>query len=245
MSRSGVYDINDTGSWFASPFYSILYGKRDEKEAQDFVGMIMQYLDLPSGAIVLDAACGTGRYSRALAAHDLKVVGLDISADNIEIAEHDPNDSIHFEVRDLKNSCGEKKYDLACSFFTSLGFDANTDQVITNLSKALKPEGLLLIDFMNVLKVKRNLVASEQKEIKGVSFSIQRFFKDGFLCKHIHCTEEHLVFEEKVQALSLADFKRYFKQADLSLVETFGDYELGSFDENTSDRLILLAKTRI
>ena len=49
-------------------------------------------------------------------------------------------------------------------------------------------------------------------------------------------------FQEKVKALTITDFRVYFNAANLKIVAIFGNYNLTSFDEKISDRLIVIAK---
>ncbi|PCJ84325.1 MAG: SAM-dependent methyltransferase, partial [Flavobacteriales bacterium] len=51
-------------------------------------------------------------------------------------------------------------------------------------------------------------------------------------------------YEEKVKALALRDFEKYFINAGLVIKSVFGNYDLNPFDEDDSDRLILLAKKK-
>lgn len=56
------------------------------------------------GAEVLDAGCGTGRYSRGLAGRGYMVLGVDLSPELIEIAKRtieDRSGGVSFEVADI------------------------------------------------------------------------------------------------------------------------------------------------
>jgi SAM-dependent methyltransferase len=53
-----------------------------EQETRFLLGL----LDLPPAARILDVGCGPGRHAVALAAHGLKVTGIDVSARFLEIA---------------------------------------------------------------------------------------------------------------------------------------------------------------
>ena len=49
-------------------------------------------------------------------------------------------------------------------------------------------------------------------------------------------------FQEKVKALTIADFEKYFAANKLKILHLRGNYELDEFDEKTSDRLIVIAQ---
>ena len=78
--------------------------------------------------------------------------------------------------------------------------------------------------------------------VDGISFDIKREINNGYIQKHISffVNNNHYEFTEKVRALTLKDFKIYFKEAGLKLKQTFGDYHLNAFDAATSERLILI-----
>ena len=48
---------------------------------------------------------------------------------------------------------------------------------------------------------------------------------------------------ERVQALKLTDF-RSLLASKFEILNTFGSYDLTPFEENTSDRLILIARLK-
>ena len=108
----------------------------------------------------------------------------------------------------------------------------------------LKAAGVLIIDFMNVKKVISNLVASEQKTIDDITFDIRRKIENKHIIKDIHIIEgtiqEH--FQEKVKALTLADFSDFISSANLRIIDIFGNYKLEDFNASNSDRLIIIAK---
>ena len=97
---------------------------------------------------------------------------------------------------------------------------------------------------MNANKVKVNLVEVETKVIENITFNIKREIKDGFILKHISfsANDKDHFYTERVKYLDLPKMISYFKKVGFMLVEVFGDYNLSTFDENTSDRLILIAK---
>jgi len=97
---------------------------------------------------------------------------------------------------------------------------------------------------MNVDYVLEKLVAEETKEVEGIEFHIKRFLKKGFIFKEIRFNDknENFFFTERVKAITLTDFKNYFKKANIELLDILGDYQLQRFDTKTSPRLILIFK---
>ena len=54
-------------TWFSQCYYDILYQHRDEDEAAGFLDALMEKLQPPPNATILDAACGKGRHAIYLA----------------------------------------------------------------------------------------------------------------------------------------------------------------------------------
>jgi len=112
------------------------------------------------------------------------------------------------------------------------------------MASNLKSEGVLIIDFMNVKKVIANLVASEQKTINGITFDIIRKIEAGYIIKDIQITDGAIKqhFQEKVKAITLANYSEFITNVELKIIDIFGNYKLEDFNAITSDRLILICK---
>lgn len=233
-------------SWFDTPFYHILYQDRDEKEAAFLIKKLLNHLELAPPAQILDLACGKGRHSRYLNDLGYDVIGLDLSQQSIAYAKQYENELLHFEVHD-KLIPYPKKFDAVFNLFTSFGyFEDPTDniRVIKNIKSSLKPNGFGVIDFMNAHKAKNSLVEEETKTVDGIAFHLHRYLKDEVIFKDIRFSfaGDDYHFTERVSALELADFKGYFAEAGVELVDVFGDFNLAPFDYETSNRLILIFK---
>ncbi|MCH2033037.1 MAG: class I SAM-dependent methyltransferase [Tenacibaculum sp.] len=233
-------------SWFDTQYYHILYKHRDDNDAQLFMQNITNYLELPKNAHIADLPCGKGRHSIYLNSLGYRVTGGDLSKNSIEHAKQFENETLHFEVWDMRKSL-ENKYDAVFNLFTSFGYfedDAEDLKVLKGMKSGLKESGVIVLDFLNVQKTKNNLVERETKEIDGIIFNIQRKIKDGFILKHISffADGEQHSYTEKVKFLDLKKMQEYFNSAGLSIINTFGDYNLDEFNEENSSRLILIAK---
>ncbi len=233
--------------WFDSPYYHLLYRNRDESDAQFFMDNITRKLGfLPTHAL-LDVACGKGRHAKYLNSKGLHVTGLDLSKESIAEAVTYQNESLHFYVHDMREVFAYQQFDFVLNLFTSFGyFESETENLnaIQAMANALKTGGKLVIDFFNPYKVIHELVATETKEIENVTFHITRSVQVDFIVKEIIFTDngQTFHFQEKVKAIDLEEFTTYCMLAGLRIVDTFGNYKLDSYHEQTSERLIIVAE---
>ncbi|SDW34638.1 Methyltransferase domain-containing protein [Aequorivita viscosa] len=231
-------------SWFNTPYYHQLYKDRDHREAAEFMNTLTSYLKLEKNSTILDLACGKGRHAKYLSRKGFDVTGVDLSEESIAYAKQFENDRLHFEIHDMCEPY-PKKFDAVFNLFTSYGYfenDIDNLRTIQAINAELKPDGYGVIDFLNVKLAIKNLVPSEKKKVDDIVFDIEKYVENGFIVKNIRFNDkgENFFFTERVKALTLDDFKAFFKEANVELKAVFGDYHLNEFDENTSERLILI-----
>lgn len=231
-------------SWFNSPYYHILYKKRDHREAAFFMNNLTRYLELKKEAKILDLACGNGRHSKYLFRKGFDVTGLDLSVRNITEAKQYARPRLKFEVHDMTIPYPDQ-FDAVFNLFTSFGyfeFEIENLETILAIKKALKPGGSAVIDFLNVNLAIENMIPYEVITIDSIDFHIEKKLEDGFIVKNIRFEDKgkDFFFKERVKALTLEDFKIYFEEAGVNLQQVFGDYHLNSFNDKTSERLILI-----
>lgn len=231
-------------AWFDSPYYHILYAKRDEQEAAEFIKKLQLKLAIKPHSTVLDAACGKGRHAKILHRLDLTVDGFDLSPANIKSAKSKSSPGLNFFVHDLRDALPKLGfYDAIFNFFTSFGyFDQKSDnqKAFDALSDGLKKGGVLVMDFLNPTYILDQLVESELVTRRGLDFHIKRWESHGYLYKSIEFSDlgENFHFEEKVELIHKNEFIQYASAAGLSLVDLCGDYQLNPFDNQNSPRMI-------
>lgn len=236
-------------SWFDTPYYHTLYKNRGEKEAKFFINTLIDHLQLPKDSKVLDLACGKGRHSITLNELGYNVVGADLSANSILEAKKWENERLNFLVHDMREVIPNHSFEAVFNLFTSFGYfdsTAENEMVLHSISRMLNDEGILVIDFFNASKVIRELVADEIKMIDGIEFHIRRNFNGTHIFKYIDFVEngKEFSFMERVQGLNILEFKRLFAQTGFELISTFGDFNLNPFDEEDSNRLIMIAQKK-
>ena len=234
-------------SWFDSPYYHVLYKNRDFSEAELFIDKLIQLIEPAKASRVLDLACGKGRHSIYLNKKGFDVTGIDLSEKSIACAKTAENETLHFYMHDMRKLFRTNYFDVVLNLFTSFGyFEQERDDLATinAVYKSLKPNGIVVLDFMNSKKVIQNLSDRETKTIDGIDFKISKTFVNHFIIKKIEFSDKgkNYSFEERVKTLTLADFEKYFEANKLKIVHLRGDYELSEFNESNSERLIIVAK---
>ena len=89
-----------------------------------------------------------------------------------------------------------------------------------------------------------NLIKYEEKVFDKTKFIIKRYLENDLLVKDITIDSNNKTykFQEKVKAYGIVDFLTMFKECDLELKEKFGDYNLNTFNKNSSPRLIMVVE---
>jgi len=235
--------------WFSSPYYDLLYYKRNEQEAAAFVKVLVQCLQPKPGSTILDVACGKGRHSKVLASLGFDVTGIDLSEPFINEAQKSETDNLHFFQHDMRLPFYINYFDYTFNFFTSFGYfhtRREHDDAMRTMVQSLKSTGILVIDYLNTHYVEDHFVPTEETEIFNVHFHITRWHNEEHFFKQIQIRDadgslKHLA-TEKVAKFSLGDFNDMLAFQQMQVQEVFGDYDLGSYDIRKSPRMIILAK---
>lgn len=233
--------------WFNSPYYHLLYKNRGEEEAAAFIRLLAAKLELEPGSTVLDLACGKGRHARTLHSLGMQVTGIDLSPESICEAQQQAPAGMEFYVHDMRRPFRIHYYNYVFNLFTSFGYFRSENEnrkVLAAVRQGLKPGGKLIIDFFNGEKVRAMLAQPHDIETEacGVLFRIHKYADTTHVYKEIRFSDKgrDYAFTERVQLLGLAEFTRLLEPA-FRIETCYGDYALGAFNGQTSDRLIIIA----
>ncbi|MDC0177301.1 class I SAM-dependent methyltransferase [Polaribacter sp.] len=232
--------------WFNTPYYHILYKERNDDEAQLFMKKMTSFLNLPKTAHILDLPCGKGRHAVFLNSLGYKVTGSDLAENSILAAKAFENNTLNFSVHDMRQPLNNK-YDAIFNLFTSFGYfedDKEDIGILENMKRGLNKDGFFVFDFLNAKKVKLNLVANETKTVDRITFNIKREIKNGFIFKHISFSVDDInhAYTERVKYLDLDKMTSFFEKVGFTIINVFGNYHLNTYEDKTSDRLIIIAK---
>lgn len=238
-------------TWFDSAYYHKLYQNRDEQEASRFIDVLVSFLQPAYGCQMLDLACGSGRHSKHLAQKGFNVTGLDLALSSIRDAKNWETPTLQFHQHDMREPFGTNRYDYIFNFFTSFGYfknDGENNTVVSNIASALKKNGVVLFDYLNVAYAEKCLVPVEEKGLDGTLYHINRWSTDAFFYKRIAVQNAGMTqsqeYVEKVAKFTISDFERFFAPHNLQTEQVFGDYDLSAYDSESSKRLIILARKK-
>ena len=233
--------------WFDSPLYHLLYQDRDHAEAEGFIENLLQWLQPPAGAHMLDMACGRGRHARLLASKGFVVTGTYLAPGNIAFAQQYENQNLSFFVHDMRSPLRVNDFDYVFNFFTSFGYfidPADNLKTLNSVYTEMKQCGIFVLDFLNPDYVRSHYIPEENRVIGDAHFQLRRSIAGGRIIKEIEVVQsgERFRFTENVALLGKKDFEGLFAAAGLEIREVFGDYQLRSFDPANSPRCILIGQ---
>ena len=115
------------------------------------VAWIIQELGLKSGDCVLDLGCGPGLYAARLAQHGLRVTGVDYSRRSIAYAQDFARQNgldIDYRYQNYLELAYENCFDATLLIFGDFCplSPAQRAELLTNVSRALKPDGYFILD---------------------------------------------------------------------------------------------------
>ncbi|WHF52344.1 class I SAM-dependent methyltransferase [Chryseobacterium gotjawalense] len=240
-------------TWFDTPYYHILYKDRDFAEAENFITLLINNLNIPKDSKIIDLACGKGRHSVFLNKMGYQVLGLDLSRQSIEHNKQFENSDLKFEVHDMRAEIfpeiSMEKADAVLNLFTSFGYfeDENDDRkVFQSISNVLKDDGYFVLDFLNAKWVENTLIKEDQTTKEGIDFTIKKKIEDQHVIKDIFFKDKgkNYHFFEKVKLHTLEEINGYALEFGFERVQIFGDYHLTEFNLESSPRCINVFKKK-
>ena len=241
--------------WFNTPYYHILYKDRDFAEAEEFISLLVNDLEIPKNSAIIDLACGKGRHSIYLDKLGYNVLGLDLSKESIfhnkEFETSAPlsltKPYLKFEVHDMRDeiypSVSKEKVDAVFNLFTSFGyFESENDdrKVFKSVHHSLKDHGYFVLDFLNEQWVKNKLVPEYVTTKGGIDFHIKKRIENRHVIKDISFKDKgkDYHFFEKVKLHTMEEIENYGAEFGFEKIKIYGDYQLGNFDLENSPRCI-------
>lgn len=150
--------------WYATAFDGMSADMAWTERTESEIKRALTMLRPQGGERILDLGCGTGRHSLELVRQGFSVVGVEISAELIEIANKDAEAQgleATFVEADLRELDYEDEFDVVLNLNDgAVGYfetDEENHRTFEVISRALKPGGQNLIQVPNVLHARAHL----------------------------------------------------------------------------------------
>jgi SAM-dependent methyltransferase len=243
--------------WYESLFgdeYFDIYGPllTDERTVREVEG-IVQLLGVEPGGAILDLACGHGRHAIPLAERGYQVTGLDLSEVFLGRAQAEAqarNVRVRWIRADMREVPFAGEFDAVINIFTAFGYfgsDAENEQVLRQVHKALRPGGRFLIETMHrdalvrtfapssVIRHDDDLLITEEREMDQLSgrwdVRVTLIYSDG----------RRAEFGHNVRVYTPTELAGLFSHAGLMLQAAYGGLD-GSPLTLASRRLVMIAQ---
>jgi SAM-dependent methyltransferase len=232
--------------WFGTRYYALLYGHRDRSDAALWVRAILDRWKPRAGDRLLDMGCGRGRHALHFANAGLHVTGVDLSEQSLAEARL-AVPSAQFVVHDIREPLQGQVFRYVTCLFTSMGYTtdpADDQRILDAVAHNLEPGGRFVLDVMNTARVIEDLVPSEELEIDGVGFKVERWFGKGMIHKRILVSDsghQH-TYEERVRALWPEELTAMVSKAGLVVEEATDGPVFDPFHPQRSQRFVLWAR---
>jgi SAM-dependent methyltransferase len=153
---------------------------------------------------LLDAGCGTGRYSIDLAARGFTVLGVDQSPELVEIAKTKPNarnPAIGFSIADLLefDAPGQFRAVLCRGVLNDITQDFGRKRIFSRFAQWLSPEGVLIFDARDWARtiVRYEANSTSKQEIQLADGSVLIFTSQTSLDYAVQCLRVCEKFEHR------------------------------------------------
>jgi SAM-dependent methyltransferase len=235
--------LNETDN-YGPAFMRVAAALGEYDATEDDAAAVIELLGLAPGTRVIDAGCGFGRFTAALAAQGCETVGVDISPAAIAEAERRCPGPTYL-VADLTEPLpeGVGPFDALLSMYSSFGYGATVEEdeaMLRAFHRALKPGGRLVMQLSDLERSRFRLRTDEGvvvRETKGVTETLDVDFSTGML--HVRYELGDDAVDSRIRMYEAEDLERMVLEAGFHDVERYGD--LAGAPKRPEDRLVLIA----
>jgi SAM-dependent methyltransferase len=207
----------------------------------------------------LDAGCGSGFHSLLLSQLGVDVLGVDVSANMLRLAEgHAKERNAH--IRTLQGSF-ENLGDLIKERFESVFVMGNSlvhllsaaalEKALLNFAMVLESHGVLIVQILNYERiVARREHVQNEKQAGNKTFVRSYDYDDaGILFNIVTREQENVLPKERIQTVRLrpvlrAELEMLLERVGFTDIDVFGGMSLVPFDALNSKDLVVLARKK-
>lgn len=159
-----------------SQYYDLLYrDKAYQAEADYLHQLIKQYR--PQSVEVLELGSGTGKHAHLLAKLGYHTLGLERSAEMVDIANQTQTENVAFKVADITDFELNRSFDVALSLFHVISYLTDNDSLINtfkNVYRHLNQGGLFIFDVWHSPAVNFQVPEKRSKTLQDEHIHVTR-----------------------------------------------------------------------
>ena len=240
--------------FFRSDYLNVYGHMFTEELAEKESAFVAGVLGLRPDESVLDLCCGQGRHSVQLAKRGLKVTGLDLNPDYVELARQAAKAGkveIETVAADMREIPFANKFDAIVNMYSSFGYlesEAEDLKVLESAAKALKTGGRILLDMLNREWAIDNYIQNDWHTGADGTLYVERRDLDLATSRmHVH----FIVVDPKggrresighiIRLYTLTEMTRLLERVGLRVTSVFGGFEGEEYGISTR-RMIIIAQ---
>jgi SAM-dependent methyltransferase len=234
--------------FFEEAWPTISRGLESEADAEAEVGWILGHVQPPEAGHILDAPCGFGRHSLALARRGFEVTGVDLSETELRRATERAAAAglaLRLVKQDMRDMEFSGEFDLALNLFSSIGFFTDDEDrlLLDRFCTGLKPGGTFVLDTRNRDFVIHEVTPEETVRLPEGTIRVKNRFdvRTSRIQQDWWLENEHrLLGQTEIRLYSVHELLRMLRPERWSHVELFGGLDGRPFVLE-SPRIVLVA----
>lgn len=159
-----------------SQYYDLLYSDKDYAAETDYlVNLINLYGS--QGNKIIELGSGTGKHANLLAEKGYQVLGIERSAEMVEIADQAKKAGVNFQIADITEFKTDISFDIALSLFHVISYLTNNENLIKtfkNVHHCLNKDGLFIFDVWHSASVNFQVPERRTKILKNKNIAVKR-----------------------------------------------------------------------
>jgi len=159
-----------------SQYYDLLYKDKDYlAETEYLLDLINQYS--PQSKNLIELGSGTGKHANLLAVKGYQVLGIERSAEMVEIANRNKKDGVNFQIADITDFKTNESFDVALSLFHVISYLTSNESLIKtfeNVQSCLNREGIFIFDVWHSAAVNFQAPEKRTKILHGENLEVTR-----------------------------------------------------------------------
>ena len=165
-----------------APLYNLMYGEKGYGEETEFVLAQIGAYKAPI-VDILDLGCGTGAHALRFARSGRNVLGVDLSADMLDLARRNAaaasntTGTVEFQQSDIRDLKVDKEFDAVVSLFHVMSYQTHDEDVTAAIASARRhvaPGSPFLFDFWHGPAVIKSGPLARRKEVEDETVRVVR-----------------------------------------------------------------------